>query len=109
LRPHGSLGFIWNVEDYNQARAFSCETAWESELRDLNWQYTTDTVPRFKDGKWKAVFDEEGEDGFRCPINEKLVRETCWLMRESLWKRLNTLSNIANLSSQDNSVCIAIW
>jgi hypothetical protein len=105
LRPHGTLGLIWNVEDYNQSRSFPCETAWESALRDLNWKYTKDTATRFKDGKWKAVFEGTSEDGFSRPINEASVRETFWHSREDLWKRLNTLSNIANLSPEDNAVC----
>ncbi|KAA8894657.1 putative 2-heptaprenyl-1,4-naphthoquinone methyltransferase [Sphaerosporella brunnea] len=103
LRPHGSLGFIWNVEDYNQARTFACATAWETAMRDLNWKYTTDTAPRFKDGKWKAVFEEKSEDRFHRPIHEKLFREKFWVTREGLWKRWNTLSNIANLNPQDNA------
>ena len=46
LRQRGSLGLIWNAEDYNQTRGFSgaAATEWETLLRELNWEYSTDPV-----------------------------------------------------------------
>ncbi|KAI5849956.1 S-adenosyl-L-methionine-dependent methyltransferase [Tricharina praecox] len=90
----GTLGLIWNVEDYNQSRIFECETAWESSMRDLNWQYTTDDALRFKDGLWRCVFAAGNDQPFN-PVEERLFREVFWVGREGLWERLNTLSNIA--------------
>ncbi|KAF8247462.1 S-adenosyl-L-methionine-dependent methyltransferase [Wilcoxina mikolae CBS 423.85] len=103
LPPQDSLGFIWNVEDYNQTRNFSCATSWEASLRDLNWKCTNDQVPRYKDSKWQAIFGQEEANSLYKPLEEKLFRERAWLSKEGLWSRLNTLSNIVNLSAQDRT------
>lgn len=104
LRPKGTLGFIWNIEDYNQARDFACSTSWESSLRDLNWKYTTDSTPRYKDCRWRSIFDHEHTlpTGF-VPLGEKLFRKQAWLPEKALWNRFCTLSNIANLDARDKS------
>jgi len=101
LHPQGTLGFIWNVEDYNQTIDFSCATSWESALRDLNWKYTLDDVHRYKNAEWRKVFDED-ELPF-VPLEEMLVREEIWISKQELWNRLNTLSNIASLTPQDKA------
>ena len=107
LRPNaGALGFIWNIEDYNQTHSFKGETEWEAELRELNWAFTADPAPRFKDNQWRQVFLEAGWDRlpFQLPIHEKAFRETFWLTKEELWNRLNTLSNIVNQSDRNKIV-----
>ncbi|KAI5798401.1 putative 2-heptaprenyl-1,4-naphthoquinone methyltransferase [Pyronema domesticum] len=103
LIPGGSLGFIWNVEDYNQTRTFSTATDWEGKLRDLNWEYTRDSVPRYKDEKWREVFDSDVAKEKWGPLGERLVREKVYLNEEGLWRRLGTLSNIANLSEGEKT------
>lgn len=104
------LGLIWNVEDYNQSRTFECETAWESSMRDLNWQFTNDNAPRFKDGLWRCVFAPGNEHPFDA-VKERLFREIFWEDREGLWKRFNTLSYIANQGEKEKAVCLTriVW
>ena len=110
------------MEDYNQTRDGAAATEWERLLRELNWEYTTDSVClplhqkvssqalidqalRYKDAKWQAVFgtDEAGRL-FNTPLQEQLFRESVWLSDEQLWRRLNTLSHIANLSVDERAV-----
>lgn len=92
------------MEDYNQSRTYATRTKWEGELRNVNWKYTTDTSPRYKDLQWSAVF--EGQTLFSMP-EEKIFDVEIWLDTESLWKRLGTLSNIANLSAGEKEVSLS--
>lgn len=103
LRPAGKLGLIWNIEDYNQARDYPTKTRWESDLRTINWKYTTDASPRYKDVAWAAAF--EGQSVFS-PISEKIFEVKVWLEKEALWQRLGTLSHIANLSDGEKDVSV---
>ncbi|KAF8536189.1 hypothetical protein BDD12DRAFT_749370, partial [Trichophaea hybrida] len=80
LWPQGSLGFIWNVEDYNQTRDFKMSDK-------LN------QVSRYKDSKWQAIFGQEEANALYKPLEEKLFQERAWLSKEGLWSWLNTLSN----------------
>jgi len=75
-------------------------------MRDLNWQFTNDDAPRFKDGMWRCVFAAGNKQPFKA-VEEKLFREVFWLDREGLWKRFNTLSNIANQGEKEKGVCLS--
>lgn len=86
---------IWNIEDYNQARSYPTKTRWESALRAINWKYTTDVSPRYKDSAWSAAFKNQSVFS---AVEERIFEVKIWLEKEALWKRLGTLSNIANLS-----------
>lgn len=103
LRPAGMLGLIWNIEDYNQAREYPTKTRWESDLRTINWKYTTDKSPRYKDLAWAAAFEDQSVFG---PVEEKIFEVKVWLEKEALWQRLGTLSNIANLSDGEKDVSV---
>lgn len=103
LRPAGRLGLIWNIEDYNQAREYPTKTRWESDLRTINWKYTTDASPRYKNHAWAAAFQHQSLFG---PVEEKIFEVKVWLEKEALWQRLGTLSNIANLSDGEKDVSV---
>jgi hypothetical protein len=71
----------------------------------LNWEYTRDSVPRYKDEKWREAFDSDVAKEKWGPLGERLVREKVYLNEEGLWRRLGTLSNIANLREREKTVC----
>ncbi|KAI5838981.1 S-adenosyl-L-methionine-dependent methyltransferase [Morchella snyderi] len=98
LRPGSRLGLIWNVEDYNQSRHYATKTRWEGQLRDLNWQHTTDASPRYKNNEWAGAFTPPTTFS---ALQEKIFEVEIWLGKEALWRRLGTLSNIANLGEGD--------
>ena len=115
LLPTGSLGLIWNIEDYNQTKTYNCTTAWEGRLRDLIWTYE-DSKPRFRNEKWRRVFEEQTRSTpifttktanplFSLPIGEKQIPFTVKMNREDLWKRWCTLSQIAVLEGEALKVC----
>ncbi|KAK3061267.1 hypothetical protein LTR53_019834, partial [Teratosphaeriaceae sp. CCFEE 6253] len=58
LRPHGVLGMIWNIEDYNSPQTYDASTPWEGKLRDLTWTFSDDE-PRFRHEKWRKVFEDQ--------------------------------------------------
>ncbi|KAL7271022.1 hypothetical protein RUND412_006250 [Rhizina undulata] len=99
LKPNGKLGFIWNVEDYNQSKTYKTTTKWEEAFKALNWENTKDTSPRYKDSKWRAAFEDQKL--FAVPLGERIFNVEIWLGDAALWKRLGTLSNIANLTEEE--------
>ncbi|PVI03817.1 S-adenosyl-L-methionine-dependent methyltransferase [Periconia macrospinosa] len=61
LKPLGALCLIWNAEDYNTPLTYPTTTPWSTRLRsyildDLT-PSTHDHEPRFRDDKWRDVFD----------------------------------------------------
>ncbi|KAL8874493.1 MAG: hypothetical protein Q9174_000186 [Haloplaca sp. 1 TL-2023] len=58
LVPGGTLGLIWNVEDYNAPKSWEPQTTWEAKMKDLMWSYD-DQQPRFRHEKWRQVFDKQ--------------------------------------------------
>ncbi|KAK4671485.1 hypothetical protein QC764_606275 [Podospora pseudoanserina] len=69
LKPRGSLGLIWNVEDYNSPRSFQVQTKWEEQLREIIWALD-DGQPRLKSEMWQSAFDSSvAKQLFRLPLN----------------------------------------
>ncbi|KAK4663172.1 hypothetical protein QC763_606275 [Podospora pseudopauciseta] len=69
LKPRGSLGLIWNVEDYNSPRSFQVQTKWEEQLRKFIWALD-DGQPRLKSEMWQSAFDSSvAKQLFRLPLN----------------------------------------
>ena len=74
-----------------------------------------DGVPRFRDHKWKEVFEAQPASNplrvirdtltnnlprFSLPLGEDRVPWSVWLAPEALWKRVTTLSQIALLEGE---------
>lgn len=120
LRPHGSLGLIWNIEDYNSPRAHVATTPWLAALQDLNYAIADergDTEPRFRHLKWREVFDEPtdaigGADDvrqlFQLPLKEQSTPFSHVLTVERLWDRFATLGHIAVLQGEEREVSLAV-
>lgn len=106
LKPRGVLGMIWNIEDYNAPRDWACKEKWADALKQVLWSLD-DGHKRFRDMQWKQVFDEQGrsdpisihtsEPLFSLPLGEDTVGFENWLSKDLIWKRYQTLSQIANL------------
>ncbi|KIH92753.1 methyltransferase type 11 [Sporothrix brasiliensis 5110] len=103
LKPGATVGVIWNIEDYNKPAAWPAKAAWEQSLNDIICSLASDGSPRFRDGKWQQAFDDaarsQGKDkpALYSPLADDRVYWTVKLAPEALWKRLLTLSQIANL------------
>ncbi|RPA86488.1 S-adenosyl-L-methionine-dependent methyltransferase [Ascobolus immersus RN42] len=99
LKPHGRLGLIWNIEDYNQTRGFKCHTKWEEALKAAAWEHD-DGEPRVRNDLWRKVFENpEGQKLFG-KLEEREFPVSIWIEKEDLWKRINTMSYISNLSDE---------
>ncbi len=69
-----------------------------------------DSLPRFRHGKWRAVFDEQLRAGplsihtaeplFTLPLGEHHVPWTVWLPKEAVWERFHTISYVAILKGE---------
>ncbi len=69
-----------------------------------------DGVPRFRNEKWKAVFDEQNSGNllsltvstplFELPIGEDSVKFENWVSKEDVWNRLRTLSQLSILEGE---------
>jgi len=119
LKPGGSLGLIWNIENYNSPLSWSAKTSWEESLKSLTWSFSDDQA-RFRNLRWKEVFESptssngilttplqtlkatfntsEESDGtplFSLPLGEEKVEWTVSLSVEKLWERYCTLSQVA--------------
>jgi len=114
LRPGAKFGMIWNLEAYNSPRQWPSTTKWEQELKDIIFTLE-DGHPRFRDMKWKEVFDKQQESSplqalkdtfthhfptFSLPLGEETVRWTVYMSDEAIWRRYTTLSQIANLDEE---------
>lgn len=110
LKPRGVLGMIWNIEDYNAPRDWPCEDKWADVLKQLLWSLD-DGHKRFRHMQWKQVFDEQGGSNpisihtadplFSLPVGEDTVAFENWLPKDLVWKRYQTLSQIANLEPDE--------
>ncbi|KAF2794036.1 methyltransferase domain-containing protein [Melanomma pulvis-pyrius CBS 109.77] len=117
LKPGGVLGMIWNVEDYNSPRSYPTTSSWESKIRDHLFSLDDiidDHEPRFRHDKWRNVFENQvsstpitaafvgGTNSlFSLPLGQEKLKWTVWLEKETLWKRLRTLSHVAVLEGEN--------
>ncbi|KAI5202183.1 hypothetical protein AUEXF2481DRAFT_430641 [Aureobasidium subglaciale EXF-2481] len=113
LQPHGALGLIWNIEDYNAPKSHSATTSWEQKIQDLIHTFD-DKQPRFRHEKWRSVFDSQlssnpftitasAEPLFALPLAENVEEWSVWLFEDALWERLSTLSQIAVLQGEERA------
>ncbi|KAF2766014.1 S-adenosyl-L-methionine-dependent methyltransferase [Teratosphaeria nubilosa] len=111
LKPHGVLGLIWNVEDYNAPRDHKATTKWEADAQDLMFDLE-DNEPRFRHSVWREVFDEQSKSSpldlirakeqlFSLPLGEYQEPFETWLPKEKVWQRITTLSQVAMLGDAD--------
>ena len=114
LHPHGVLGMVWNIEDYNSPQTYEASTPWEQKVRDLTWTFQ-DHEPRFRHEKWRQVFEEQSkstplsllvasDQKFALPLGEEKERFEVWLPREEVWERYATISHIAVLEGEEREV-----
>ena len=114
LDPHGGLGMVWNMDDYNSARGFEPTTTWEAKVHDLTRTFE-DRLPRYRHEKWREVFDEQvkstplslfaaGDQLFSLPLGEHHEKFEVRLSKEEVWERYNTLSHISVLEGEEREV-----
>jgi hypothetical protein len=100
----------------NKPASWQATTKWEQKLNDWIYSIAHDGHPRFRDEKWQAVFESQIEPTpihtivhtltgnmpkFSLPLGEESVKWTVWLDKEALWKRINTLSQVAVLQGKE--------
>ena len=118
LKPHGALGLIWNIEDYNAPRDHQAATEWEGKIHNLTWTFA-DNEPRFRHEQWRKVFDEQSkstplsliianEQYFALPLGEHKEPFATWLPKEKVWERYNTLSHISVLEGEEREVSLNV-
>ncbi|KAK5719849.1 hypothetical protein LTR15_007121 [Elasticomyces elasticus] len=111
LRPHGVLGMIWNIEDYNSPQTYDATTPWEGKVRDLTWTFQ-DNEARFRHEKWRKVFEDQSKSTplsliiasdqlFALPLGEHLEQFEVQLTKEQIWERYATISHIAVLEGEE--------
>lgn len=110
LAPGGSLGLIWNVEDYNAPKSWTPTTAWENKLKAITWSFD-DAQPRFRHEKWREVFDKQlgttplsiqaADPLFSLPLGENSEEFTYWLTPDAVWDRYHSLSQITVLRGEE--------
>ncbi|KXT06260.1 hypothetical protein AC578_9117 [Pseudocercospora eumusae] len=115
LQPHGALGLVWNVEDYNNSKEHEASSEWERRAKDLTWQVSEevgDEEPRFRHLQWKKVFDEQvkmtplslikasDDQLFSLPIAEHHEPWQVALPVDKAWERYRTLGHISVLRDE---------
>ncbi|TVY49012.1 putative methyltransferase-like [Lachnellula occidentalis] len=111
LKPGGSYGMIWNVDDYNAPKDWPSRSKWQQKLKDIIYSLE-DGQPRFRHLQWKQVFENQQDSSplqaladtfthhmprFSLPIGEESVDWVAYLTDEAVWDRYSTLSQISNL------------
>ncbi|KAK4888129.1 hypothetical protein LTR27_012935 [Elasticomyces elasticus] len=111
LRPHGVLGIIWNIEDYNSPQTYDATTPWEGKVRDLTWTFQ-DNEARFRHEQWRKVFENQSKSTplsliiasdqlFALPLGEHLEQFEVRLTKDQIWERYATISHIAVLEGDE--------
>lgn len=98
LQPEGTLGFIWNIEDYNHTLQHASPHPWTLTLRKLLFQLDDESPAdtpalRFRNETWRQCFTDPNSPF--APIQETEFFWTTYLDEEALWARFRTLSQIA--------------
>ncbi|KAL8997865.1 MAG: hypothetical protein Q9169_002947 [Polycauliona sp. 2 TL-2023] len=113
LIPGGSLGMIWNVEDFmlngavdNAPESWVPTTKWEATMKEIMWSYR-DQRPRFRHDVWRNVFENQvasspftiqaADPLFSLPLGEDSVKSIHWLHPDAIWERFRSLSQISVL------------
>ncbi len=88
-------------------------SSWEEKVHKLVWTFDDDN-PRYRHGKWRAVFDNQLKSSpltiqtadplFSLPLGEAKIGFTKWLSKEAIWDRIRTLSQIAVLEGEELEV-----
>ncbi|MCJ1239993.1 hypothetical protein MMC14_007993 [Varicellaria rhodocarpa] len=110
LASGGSLGLIWNIEDYNAPLSWTPSTKWEAKLKEVMWSFKDDNS-RFRHEEWRKVFDDQlkttpftiqsADPLFSLPLGEDSEIFTYWLSKDDIWNRFHTISYIAILEGDD--------
>ncbi|KAL7927916.1 S-adenosyl-L-methionine-dependent methyltransferase [Trichoderma austrokoningii] len=106
LKPGGTLGMIWNVEDYNKPASWPASSNWAAALNARIFALPDFGPPRFRHNKWPLVFGRQAElekPLFSTPIGEEKVPWTVWLDKDALWSRVHTLSHVYTLEGKDKA------
>lgn len=125
LKPGGTLALIWNVEDCkcisrwlrdfslgltkntrtdNKPASWPAGSVWEQTLNAQIFTLPDFGPPRFRHNNWPRVFDRQAEVAkplFSTPIGEEKLPWTVWLEKTAVWNRINTLSHVFALESED--------
>lgn len=124
LQPHGRLGLVWNVEDWNAPKNHKASTAWEKVAHELNFaiaEESGDDQPRFRHQEWRKVFDEQikvtpltilkasDDQLFSLPIGEHVEPFEVALPVEDAWKRFRTLGQISVIEGERLEVCRSVF
>ena len=83
---------------------------WEKKVHELTWSFD-DHKPRFRHERWRDIFDEQLKSSpmsiqaanplFSLPLGEGSVKFATKLDKEQIWKRYQTLSQIAVLEGEE--------
>ena len=76
-------------------------------MKQLILALPPDGTDRFRDDKWRRVFERQAEDAapwFEVPIQEDKIPFTERRTKELLWDRIHTLSQVAVLGGADKGV-----
>ncbi|KUI63284.1 hypothetical protein VP1G_10437 [Cytospora mali] len=106
---------IWNIDDYNKPKSWTASTSWAQHLNDWILTLASDDAHPFRELQWQEVFSKQLKSNpvqvlcdtltnnlpqFSLPIGQDSVEWTHWLSEEALWKRINTLSQVAMLEGE---------
>ncbi|KAL9593731.1 MAG: hypothetical protein Q9219_007407 [cf. Caloplaca sp. 3 TL-2023] len=85
-------------------------TAWEATMKNIVWSYD-DQHPRFRHENWRQVFDKQlsstpftiqsADPLFSLPLGEGSVEFVYYLHPDAIWKRFQSLSQIAVLEGEE--------
>ncbi|ROW16194.1 hypothetical protein VPNG_01763 [Cytospora leucostoma] len=115
LVPGAVFGMIWNIDDHNKPQAWKSSTAWAQHLNDWVNSLASEDAHPFRELKWQEIFSDQLKSNpvqvirdtltnklpqFSLPIGQDSVEWTHWLSEEALWRRINTLSQVALLEGE---------
>ncbi|KAL7901119.1 S-adenosyl-L-methionine-dependent methyltransferase [Trichoderma sp. SZMC 28014] len=106
LKPGGTVGMIWNVEDYNKPASWPASSKWAEALNARIFALPDFGPPRFRHLKWPQVFERQAKFEkplFSTPIGEEKVPWTVWLEKDAVWSRVHTLSHVYTLEGEEKA------
>ncbi|ROV91795.1 hypothetical protein VSDG_06437 [Cytospora chrysosperma] len=110
------FGMIWNIDDYNKPKSWTASTSWAQHLNEWIHSLASEDAHPFRELQWQEVFSKQLKSNpmqvirdtlmnnlpqFSLPIGQDSVEWTHWLTEGALWKRINTLSQVAMLQGEE--------
>jgi ubiquinone/menaquinone biosynthesis C-methylase UbiE len=96
LRPHGTLGLIWNIRDE--------ASDWSERLTEIFDRLSGDGAPRYRDMRWREAFEDTDLFG---PFHHQVAYHVHQVTRDAFLDRVLSVSYVASAPEGERERVVA--